>query len=152
MYLGGSQIPRRPEVDQPLVDKREERRKTCMDCPSLRIWVWNRPRGLVPLIWVSVKGIWNSRTFIWSARLKLPQTERGNSRGNATKKVWFSPSLYIRIFQITFILPSKVYSDTSFLSHLWTDLAEMLLYFWPTVRSKVHQILIKSVYRPPRKG
>ena len=49
-------------------------------------------------------------------------------------------------------LPSKVYSDTSLLSHLRTDLTEMLLYFWPTVWSKVHQILIKSVYRPPRKG
>ena len=63
-----------------------------------------------------LKGIWKSQTFIWNARAKLLQTERGNSRYNATKKARFSPSLYIRLFQITF-----TYSDSHLKSILNTS-------------------------------
>ena len=50
------------------------------------------------------------------------------------------------------ILPSKVASDTSFLSRLWTDLARMLTDFRPRVTSNVPRISAILVLLQLRKG
>ena len=58
---------------------------------------------LVP-IGIRYKGYLIKADVYLNFGVKLPQTERGNSRGNATKKARFSPGLYLWHFKITFTL------------------------------------------------
>ena len=64
-------------------------------------WIFFKDFSKLHRKWSSKGNLFKPDIYLKCAR-EISATERGNSRGTATQKVWFSPSLYLLHFQITF--------------------------------------------------